>query len=145
MATILDAAASSSMNEPNSPVALVVDDDALICMDACSILEDAGFEVLDAPDVERALSLLREHHPRLTLLFTDVHMPGAHDGFHLAREVARCWSHISIVVASGQAVPAPGDMPTGARFIGKPFSSALVHDTLRQTVPEHRQPKPLRG
>ena len=85
----------------NSPVALVVDDDALICMDAASILENAGFEVLDAPDVERASSLFREHHPLSTLLFTDVHMPGEHDGFHLAREVARCRSHSSIVVASG--------------------------------------------
>ncbi|WP_342634198.1 response regulator [Lichenibacterium ramalinae] len=123
----------------------MVDDDPLICMDAVGMLEDAGFEVLDAPNVELALGLLREHHPRLTLLFTDVQMPGEHDGFHLAREVARCWPHISIVVASGQANPTPGDMPQGASFISKPFSAGVVHDALRQIVPEHRRPKPLRG
>lgn len=132
------------MTDQRSSVALVVDDDTLIRMDAVDILEDAGFEVLDASDVSSALALLAEQHPRVTLLFTDVHMPGEHDGFHLAREVARCWSHISIVVASGRAQPGPDDLPPGATFINKPFSAQVVRDRLRETMPEHAKPEPLR-
>ena len=133
------------MAEQTPSCALVVDDDTLIRMDAISILEDAGFEVLDAADVDKALGVLAIHHPRLHLLFTDVHMPGPHDGFHLAREVARCWPHVAIIVASGRATPGPGDMPDGAHFVSKPFSAEVVHEHLCATMPAHRQPKPPHG
>ena len=65
------------------PCALVVDDDALIRMDAAAILEDAGFVTLEAAHADAALELLRERHPHLSLLFTDVQMPGDLDGFAL--------------------------------------------------------------
>ena len=45
------------------PFALVVDDNSLIRMNAADILEDAGFQTLEASHVEEALSVLREHHP----------------------------------------------------------------------------------
>ncbi|WP_319934880.1 response regulator [Lichenihabitans sp. Uapishka_5] len=122
----------------------MVDDNALIRMDAVDIVEQAGFRVLDAANVDEALDLLREHHARLQLLFTDVHMPGAHDGFYLAREVSRCWPHIAIVVASGEATPGPTDMPADATFIGKPFNEAVVHHTLRRTMATDQQPGRLR-
>ena len=60
----------------DAPHALVVDDDALILMEATSILEDAGFQVLKAMNVVQALKILNQHHDAVQLLFTDVHMPG---------------------------------------------------------------------
>lgn len=131
------------MSEETEPWALVVDDDVLILMDATDILELAGFRVLEAQNVDEALHILEDHHSRLRLLFTDVHMPGRHDGFHLARVVSRCWPDISIVIASGQATPGLDDIPEGATFIPKPFSAEVVHETLRQTIPVHQQPEPL--
>jgi FixJ family two-component response regulator len=80
----------------------------------------------------------------IVLLFTDVQMPGIRDGFAVARETARRWPHIAIVVASGQAHPRPGDMPEGARFIGKPFTAEMVHDHLKEIFPDGRKPAPLR-
>ncbi len=136
------------MSDPTlspSPCALVVDDDAFIRMDAMDILEDAGFDTLEAAHADAAMELLRERHPELSLLFTDVHMPGQMDGFALARYAAERWPHISIVVASGEAKPGPGDLPEGAHFIGKPFSARIVHDHLKDMLPEDRRPKPLCG
>ena len=133
---------SVSITDPR-PAALVVDDDGLIRMDAVGILEDAGFEVLDAPSADHALVLLEEHWAGLQLLFTDVHMPGTRDGFALARHVAECWPHITIVVASGQATPGPDDMPAGACFIAKPFSTDVVRDQLRRALPAHQQQSTL--
>lgn len=127
------------------PCALVVDDDAFIRMDALDILEDVGFETLEATDADAALVLLRERHPDLSVLFTDVQMPGELDGFALARHAAGHWPHIRIVVASGQATPGPDDLPDGAHFIAKPFSARIVHDHLRDMLPEGRKPPPLRG
>ena len=127
-----------------APYALVVDDDFLIRMDAMEILEQAGFQVLDAEHAAAALELLKTRHPEISLLFTDVQMPGELDGFALARRVAASWPHISIVVASGHVKPGPGMMPAKARFIGKPFSAAVVHAHLQEILPGSNKPEPLR-
>lgn len=126
------------------PYALVVDDDGLIRMDAADILEQAGFRTLEAGSVDQALSILQQHHQDVILLFTDVQMPGSQNGFALARETARNYPHISIVVASGQLKPGPGDLPEGARFIAKPFSAKLVHHHVSQVMPDERKPAPLK-
>lgn len=135
----------TDLTQQPRPCALVVDDDALIRMNALDILEDAGFETLEAADADAALELLRKRHPDLSVLFTDVQMPGGLDGFALARHAAGHWPHIRIVVASGQATPGPDDLPDGAHFIAKPFSARIVHDHLRDMLPEGGKPPPLRG
>ncbi len=100
--------------------ALIVDDDGLIRMDIAHILEDAGFLTFEACDGDTAIALLADKFEQVVLLFTDVQMPGTRNGFAVARETARCWPHISIVVASGHVQPGPDEMPEGAVFIGKP-------------------------
>ena len=130
--------------DPSAPYALVVDDDGLIRMDAMDILGDAGFRTFEASDGDKAMALLAREHELIVLLFTDVQMPGSRDGFAVARETARRWPHIAIVVASGQAHPGPGDMPEGACFIGKPFTAEMVHDHLQEILPDGRKPAPLR-
>ena len=134
-----DAPASST------PYALVVDDDGLIRMDAMDMLEDAGFRTFEASDGDAAIALLARNHALIVLLFTDVQMPGSRDGFAVARETARQWPHIAIVVASGQVQPGPDDMPDGARFIGKPFTTDMVHDHLKEILPDGQKPEPLRN
>ena len=135
------------MNQPtasSAPYALVVDDDGLIRMDVMFILEDAGFQTFEARDGGTAMELLAQHNASIVLLFTDVQMPGSHNGFAVARETARQWPHIAIVVASGDVQPGPDDMPEGARFIGKPFTAEMVHDHLKEILPDGQKPEPLR-
>ena len=127
-----------------APYALVVDDDGMIRMDALDILEEAGFRTFEASDGDAAMVILAEHHASIVLLFTDVQMPGPRNGFAVARETARRWPHIAIVVASGQVHPGPDDMPTGARFIGKPFTAGMVHDHVKEILPDGQKPEPLR-
>lgn len=130
--------------DPSIPYALVDDDDGLIRMDAMDILQEAGFRTFEASDGDKAIALLAREHTLIFLVFTDVQMPGSRDGFAVARETAQRWPHIAIVVASGQAHPGPGDMPEGARFIGKPFTAELVQDHLKEILPDGRKPAPLR-
>ncbi len=131
------------MSITTTPFALVVDDDALILMHACDILEQAGFRFYEAGDGDAALRLLEEHADNIILLFTDVEMPGSLDGFELARSVAERWPEIEIVVASGRLLPKQGDMPERATFISKPFSRDTVHDHLRNTLPDGKRPRQL--
>ncbi len=116
----------------------------MIRMDACAIIEDAGFQALEAGNVAQATGLLEEHAGRVDLLFTDVQMPGDGDGFSLARETARRWPDIRILVASGERSPGPDDLPEGAVFLNKPFSADLVHDRLKELFPDGERPEPLR-
>lgn len=135
----------STPSPTERPCALVVDDDALLLMNAAVILEDAGYRTLEAHSGDAALDVLREHHATVQLLFTDVHMPGDHDGFALATKVADHWPHIAIVIASGRARPTPDELPDSAHFIPKPFSARVVREHLRDMLPKAEQPSPLRG
>ena len=114
-------------------IALVVEDEPLIMMEAVDILEAEGFEVFEAWSADKALALLEGRGP-VQVLFTDVHMPGSMNGFGLAREVKRRWPETAVIVCSGHVKPGPDDMPAGARFIDKPFSSRLVTETVRETL-----------
>ena len=134
----------SNPSDQPAPYALVVDDDGFIRMDAMDILEEAGFRTFEASDGDRAMALLAERHAVIVLLFTDVQMPGSRNGFAVARETARQWPHIAIVVASGHVKPGPDDLPKGACFIGKPFTAEMVHDHLKDILVDGRKPEPLR-
>lgn len=126
------------------PYALVVDDDALILMHACDILEQAGFRFYEASTGDEAKALLTELADNVTLLFSDVEMPGQTDGFALARHAAEHWPWIEIVIASGRVVPGENDMPPRATFLPKPFHAEMVHNHLRKILPEGKKPEPLK-
>lgn len=131
------------MTQPSLPYALVVDDEPLIVIDTSFILEDAGFQPMEAGSGEEARALLEEHQSKVALLFSDVDMPGSLDGFGLARHVAEHWPHIEIVIASGRVLPQAGDMPDKATFIAKPFNRHTVLGHLRRNLPQNVQPEPL--
>ena len=130
-------------NDNRRPDALVVDDDAILRMDVAELLANVSFDILEAEDGDAALLMLEQHHLDVSLLFSDVEMPGSRNGFALAREVAVKWPSISIVVASGRMHPDDGDLPDDAHFIGKPFSAEVVHGHLREILPEGQRPRPL--
>lgn len=67
---------------------LVVEDEGLIRMSLVEDLEDSGFQVFEAGDAEEALDVL-QGHPEITVLFTDIDMPGSMDGLTLAKLVGQ--------------------------------------------------------
>jgi CheY-like chemotaxis protein len=87
------------MTDDTVPRALVVDDDALIRMDAADILIDAGFRPYEASGADDAITILEDSAGQIQLLLTDVQMPGGRDGFALARDCAYRWPHIEMLVA----------------------------------------------
>jgi DNA-binding NtrC family response regulator len=126
------------------PYALAVDDDPLVLMGVCDILDDAGFRCLDAMSVLDAQALLNEHTSSIILLFSDVDMGDGEDGFALARWTAERFGDVEIVIASGASVPCNGDMPERATFLRKPFNASTVKEHLSSTLPDHKKPEPLK-
>jgi CheY-like chemotaxis protein len=126
------------------PYALVVDDNAIVLMDACDILERAGFDCFDEADGDAAWKILEQHADAIMLLFSDVEMPGSMNGFDLARKVAATYPEIEVVLASGRLSPSDNDLPGRTTFIGKPFSADIVHDHLRTKLSDEKMPPLLK-
>jgi CheY-like chemotaxis protein len=56
----------------------------------------------------------------ITVVITDIQMPGSMDGLKLAAAVRHRWPPIKIVATSGQVKLGPGDLPEGGRFCQSP-------------------------
>jgi two-component system, response regulator PdtaR len=109
----------------NIPAILIVENEVLVLLLAVSTFSDAGFRVIEANNADDALGLL-EADSNVQLLFTDVSMPGKMNGLALAREVHDRWPHIGIMVVSGHSIPEAQDLPTGFRFLPKPYCPESV-------------------
>jgi CheY-like chemotaxis protein len=110
---------------------LVVEDEPLLRMMAVDLGEDAGFEAFEAADAQEAVVLL-ETTPGITVLFTDIDMPGSMDGLMLAAAVRDRWPPIEIIIVSGMRKPSEDDMPGRSVFLAKPYDVQRVTDQLRK-------------
>jgi len=115
------------------PVVLVVEDEFLIRISAVEIIEDAGFEVLQAADADEAIEIL-EVRTDIRVIFTDIHMPGSMDGLRLAHAVRGRWPPIKIIATSGRINVRIDDLPDGGRFVPKPYRPDEIAATLRELV-----------
>jgi CheY-like chemotaxis protein len=92
--------------------------------------------VLDAADGAKALALLAGHRDPVDLIFSDVVMPGMR-GPELANRVAETRPGTAVLLMSGypgDVVARNGRFPTGAHFIGKPFTAAELTAKVREAI-----------
>jgi CheY-like chemotaxis protein len=113
------------------PVVLIVEDELLLRMDAADMIVGAGFEVIEAGNADQAIEIL-EARSDVTVVFTDIQMPGSMDGLRLARAVRGRWPPIKIVATSGRLHVEELDLPEGGRFLPKPYSPVQVTGVLRE-------------
>ena len=109
-------------------VVLLVEDEPLVRMFGTDVLEEAGYEVVEAVDGDAALQVL-EARSDVHVLFTDVNMPGSLDGLDLARLVHERRPDIKLLIASGQVRLNEEEIPDSGRFLPKPYAPA---DILRE-------------
>jgi CheY-like chemotaxis protein len=112
-------------------VILVVEDDVLIRMDAAQMISGDEFDVIEAANADEALAIL-ETRLDVTVVFTDIQMPGSMDGFKLAAAIRDRWPPIKIITTSGRVTIDRDDLPHGGRFLQKPYSSAQILKTIRE-------------
>ncbi len=112
---------------------LVVEDEILIRMSSVDMIRDFGFGVVEASNAAEAVSVL-ESVPDITAVFTDIQMPGEMDGLLLAATVRDRWPPLALLITSGKVRPPADGMPTGARFIAKPYSSLQLKENLQSLM-----------
>jgi CheY-like chemotaxis protein len=112
-------------------VVLVVEDDFLIRMNAAEMIADAGFDVVEAASADEAIVIL-EDRLDITVVFTDIQMPGSMDGLKLAAAIRGRWPPIRIIATSGLVDVRQDEIPEGGRFLPKPYSPEQIIRTLRE-------------
>jgi two-component sensor histidine kinase/ActR/RegA family two-component response regulator len=112
---------------------LVVEDEMVLRMRAVDIVEDAGFTAIEAINAEEALTIL-ESRSDISLLFSDIQMPGSMDGLKLAHAVHDRWPSIKIILVSGQVDVSDADKPPESRFFGKPLQVEQMVAELQDMV-----------
>ena len=115
------------------PVVLVVEDEMVLRMRAVDVVEDAGFTPVEAVSADQALEIL-ETRDDISLLFTDIQMPGSMDGLKLAHAAHSRWPHIKIILVSGQVAVTDGDKPADSRFFPKPFENQDMVSELQEMI-----------
>lgn len=100
---------------------LVVEDEEDI-RDLVSVsLRERGFSVLSVPNAEVALQILKEQ-VKFDLLFTDIVMPGAMNGFELADRAKQLQPELKVLYATGFThVPGGGSNRLHGKLIRKPY------------------------
>ena len=116
----------------DNKVVLVVDDEAFARLLAAQVFLDRGFIVLEASDAAEALDVL-DANDDVSLLFTDISMPGELDGLDLIDHVRQTRSDIAIVVTSGLARPETSRIPSDAPFLPKPYMVHCLDEVITRT------------
>ena len=121
---------------------LVVEDDILLRLSIAAYLRDCGYRVIEAADADEAVVVLKRPDLEVDVLFSDVEMPGAMDGFG-ARPV------------DARERPGTGSDPDRQRParrqcrgqlcedgpVPKPYEPQAVHDRIRRLLAA-RPPRP---
>ena len=104
---------------------LVVEDEPILRMAALDMVEDAGFEAVQATDATDAVRIL-ETRPDIRIVFTDVDMPRGVDGLKLAALIRERWPPIHVIVTSGKAEIGRMKLPADCVFFDKPYDERRV-------------------
>ncbi len=112
---------------------LIVEDEMILRMRAVDIVEDAGFHPVEAVNADEAISIL-ESRSDISLLFTDIQMPGTMDGLKLAHIVHARWPEIKIILVSGRIKPSDAEKPVDSLFFAKPLSVEQMINELKTMV-----------
>jgi CheY-like chemotaxis protein len=114
---------------------LVVEDEAIICVDTADALERQGFEVDTALSGEAALHRLRNGLP-IDILFTDINLAGVMDGIALALLARDLNPGLVVVYTSGSTSALPDGVP-GSAFVAKPYNPDRVGVLLSRMARVH--------
>ena len=107
---------------------LIVEDEAIIRMETAQAVEDAGYAVLDAPNTDKAMTIL-EGRRDIRAVFAEIRVPGHRNGMELGRAITQRWPLIRLLMTSG--APKANNFPTGWHYIQKPYDGAQLASALR--------------
>jgi CheY-like chemotaxis protein len=136
---------SAAANDaPTAPATvLVVEDEVLLRLVIAEYLRDCGYRVLEAADAGEAVLVLEEPQFAVDVVFSDIDMPGAMDGFALAQWTRANRPGVEVILTGSvpRAVNAAAQLCEEGT-LAKPYDPQLVHDRIRRLLATRPPKKP---
>ncbi|WP_409322642.1 response regulator [Pseudomonas putida] len=117
----------------SSHILLVEDDELLRELTAESLSSLYAFQITSCANADEALALLL-NGLAVTLVLTDIHMPGELNGVHLAQEIWRRWPGILVLITSGHAVFPSDQLPSNSAFLPKPWTFQQLGEQIKRLL-----------
>jgi DNA-binding NtrC family response regulator len=114
---------------------LLVEDEVLVRMPIAQYLRDCGYKVIEAVNAEEAMTVLSHKETVVDIVFTDIEMPGAVDGFGLAKWIREHRPGLDVLLAgtvpraveNAKQLCEQGSVP-------KPYDAQIVHDHIKRLL-----------
>jgi DNA-binding response OmpR family regulator len=115
---------------------LLVDDEDLVREMLADELGFQGFEVCEAETGDQAAVLIQNPPQALSLLITDIHMPGNMDGIEVGRLMRLHHPGLPIIYTTGRPDTFDAIGPLGPKevLVAKPYSPTAVVEVVRRLL-----------
>jgi signal transduction histidine kinase len=136
------AAPAATPRAAQSETILLVEDNEGVRDFARGALQELGYTVLEAAEGEAALRILK-YEPSVSLLFTDVVLPGM-SGRELANRAAALRPDLPVLFTTGytrNAIIHHGRLDPGVHLLSKPFAQHELAQKVREMLDASRNPK----
>ena len=121
---------------------LLVEDEVLVRMPIAQYLRDCGYKVIEAVNADEAMAVLLHKDTVVDFVFSDIEMPGAIDGFGLAKWIREHRPGLDVLLAgtvprtveSAQQLCEQGSVP-------KPYDAQIVHNHIKRLLAARKAAK----
>jgi CheY-like chemotaxis protein len=135
---------SPSTSEGQQTILIVEDDEAVRSL-VREVLLHTGYRVLEAESADAALAVWRKHNAEISLLLTDMVMPGSANGLDLAQALLRDRPDLPVIYTSGYSTDlfsSDVHLQDGVNYLPKPYLSSKLITMLEnalETLPAERR------
>lgn len=116
---------------------LIVEDDEALCKLMNDYLSRFGYVTFFARNASEALRIFAQHHKQISLLLTDIVMPGGMSGVELAGLLLREKPELGVIYCSGYSEVFKAKdllLEEGANFLAKPFAMPRLTEIVRHQL-----------
>jgi CheY-like chemotaxis protein len=120
---------------------LVVEDEVAVLSMGKLILQDCGYEVLEASSSTEALAIWQRHRGSIDMLLTDMVMPSGISGMELAAQLLDQNPALKIMFSSGYCsdeLEADLKRKDGPMFLQKPYTRHTLASAVRECLDRRR-------
>ncbi len=117
---------------------LAVDDETLLLSLAKESLEGLGYQVITAHNGKQALEQFKKY-PDISMLFSDVVMPGGINGYELAEQMVSVRPNLRVLLTSGytnKTIAYNGQARFNANLLSKPYTQLALAQRIRSVLDE---------
>lgn len=115
---------------------LLVEDEWLIRSIMAESLMDAGFDVVHAGSADEAFERIGRASKAISVLVTDIHLPGDRNGLDVAEEMRRRQPTLPVIVATGRpdVLRSDWDLAGTVALLRKPYGPGELLASVRRAL-----------